>query len=74
MDIMKNTNYVQTASRQTVCDQSTVGDMRWKKGQDRGQMPSELSRIITDPVTGKCYCRGKVLGKVFIFSDYSSTL
>lgn len=72
MDILKNTNYVQTTSKQTVSDQSTVGDMRWKKGQDQGQGPSELSRIITDNATGKCYCRGKVLGKVLTIYAYSS--
>ncbi|XP_063051067.1 serine/threonine-protein kinase PLK2b [Engraulis encrasicolus] len=73
MDILKNTNYVQTTSKQTVSDQSTVGDMRWKKGQDQGQGPSELSRIITDNATGKCYCRGKVLGKGGFAKCYEMT-
>uniref|UniRef100_A0A8C5E5D9 Serine/threonine-protein kinase PLK n=1 Tax=Gouania willdenowi TaxID=441366 RepID=A0A8C5E5D9_GOUWI len=35
--------------------------------------PSEMSRIITDPATGKCYCRGKVLGKGGFAKCYEMT-
>lgn len=35
-----------------------------RKRMDERSAPSEMARIITDPATGKCYCRGKVLGKV----------
>uniref|UniRef100_A0A665W5U1 Serine/threonine-protein kinase PLK n=1 Tax=Echeneis naucrates TaxID=173247 RepID=A0A665W5U1_ECHNA len=35
--------------------------------------PSEMARIITDPVTGKCYCRGKVLGKGGFAKCYEMT-
>uniref|UniRef100_A0AAQ5Z2Q8 Serine/threonine-protein kinase PLK n=1 Tax=Amphiprion ocellaris TaxID=80972 RepID=A0AAQ5Z2Q8_AMPOC len=35
--------------------------------------PSEMARIITDPATGKCYCRGKVLGKGGFAKCYEMT-
>uniref|UniRef100_A0A8C6UV90 Serine/threonine-protein kinase PLK n=1 Tax=Neogobius melanostomus TaxID=47308 RepID=A0A8C6UV90_9GOBI len=34
-----------------------------RKRTDERNGPSEMARIITDPATGKRYCRGKVLGK-----------
>ncbi|KAG7332635.1 hypothetical protein KOW79_004469 [Hemibagrus wyckioides] len=34
-----------------------------KKKEEQSANTTEFSRVITDPVTGKCYCRGKVLGK-----------
>lgn len=44
------------------------GESRRKKAEEQPhQHPhaaAEVSRIITDPTTGKRYCRGKVLGKV----------
>ncbi|XP_077376622.1 serine/threonine-protein kinase PLK2b [Festucalex cinctus] len=45
---------------------------RRKKAEERGA-PSEMSRIITDPATGKCYCRGKVLGKGGFAKCYEMT-
>ncbi|KAK7934298.1 hypothetical protein WMY93_005194 [Mugilogobius chulae] len=39
-----------------------AGEPRRKRTDERNG-PSEMARIITDPATGKCYCRGKVLGK-----------
>uniref|UniRef100_A0A667X936 Serine/threonine-protein kinase PLK n=1 Tax=Myripristis murdjan TaxID=586833 RepID=A0A667X936_9TELE len=45
---------------------------RRKRADDRG-VPSEMARIITDPVTGKCYCRGKVLGKGGFAKCYEMT-
>lgn len=41
-------------------------ELRRKRTEDHGHAPAEMSKIITDPATGKCYCRGKVLGKVAI--------
>uniref|UniRef100_A0A3Q3VK27 Serine/threonine-protein kinase PLK n=1 Tax=Mola mola TaxID=94237 RepID=A0A3Q3VK27_MOLML len=35
--------------------------------------PAEMARIITDPATGKCYCRGKVLGKGGFAKCYEMT-
>lgn len=44
------------------------GESRRKKAEEpphqHGHPAAEVSRIITDPTTGKRYCRGKVLGKV----------
>ncbi|KAK3540425.1 hypothetical protein QTP70_030974 [Hemibagrus guttatus] len=34
-----------------------------KKKEEQSANTTDFSRVITDPVTGKCYCRGKVLGK-----------
>uniref|UniRef100_A0A671NKG3 Serine/threonine-protein kinase PLK n=1 Tax=Sinocyclocheilus anshuiensis TaxID=1608454 RepID=A0A671NKG3_9TELE len=41
---------------------STEG-RRGKLEDNHSQATQEMSRIITDSATGKCYCRGKVLGK-----------
>lgn len=46
------------------------GESRRKKAEEQPHQhhnahhAAEVSRIITDPTTGKRYCRGKVLGKV----------
>uniref|UniRef100_A0A671U863 Serine/threonine-protein kinase PLK n=1 Tax=Sparus aurata TaxID=8175 RepID=A0A671U863_SPAAU len=45
---------------------------RRKRPDDRSG-PSEMARIITDPATGKCYCRGKVLGKGGFAKCYEMT-
>uniref|UniRef100_A0A3P9LGG1 Serine/threonine-protein kinase PLK n=1 Tax=Oryzias latipes TaxID=8090 RepID=A0A3P9LGG1_ORYLA len=45
---------------------------RRKRMDERGA-PSEMARIITDPATGKCYCRGKVLGKGGFAKCYEMT-
>lgn len=45
-----------------------AGEARRRKAEEpphqHGHPAAEVSRIITDPTTGKRYCRGKVLGKV----------
>ncbi|KAM6965299.1 serine/threonine-protein kinase PLK2b [Aplochiton taeniatus] len=43
-------------STQKICEP------RIRRTEDHS-VPAEMARIITDPKTGKCYCRGKVLGK-----------
>uniref|UniRef100_A0A3B3URH6 Serine/threonine-protein kinase PLK n=1 Tax=Poecilia latipinna TaxID=48699 RepID=A0A3B3URH6_9TELE len=45
---------------------------RRKRTEERSA-PSEMARIITDPATGKCYCRGKVLGKGGFAKCYEMT-
>lgn len=35
-----------------------------RKRMDERSASSEMARIISDPATGRCYCRGRVLGKV----------
>ncbi|KAM4050480.1 serine/threonine-protein kinase PLK2 [Anomaloglossus baeobatrachus] len=61
-----------------VCDSSR----RWKLPTEAEQQPlhhsctgsaTEVSRIITDPSTGKRYCRGKVLGKGGFAKCYEMT-
>lgn len=44
-----------------------------KRQEDLTCTNAELSRIITDPATGKCYCRGKVLGKGGFAKCYEMT-
>ncbi|KAG9262981.1 serine/threonine-protein kinase PLK2 [Astyanax mexicanus] len=34
-----------------------------RRGKPEDAAPQEMSRIISDSSTGRCYCRGKVLGK-----------
>ncbi|XP_025976757.1 serine/threonine-protein kinase PLK2 isoform X2 [Dromaius novaehollandiae] len=53
------------------------GESRRKKAEEPPQPHShpaaEVSRIITDPTTGKRYCRGKVLGKGGFAKCYEMT-
>lgn len=49
-----------------MCEHNKPSEQRRKK-EEQSANTTEFSRIITDPVTGKCYCRGKVLGKVRIY-------
>ncbi|XP_023658909.2 serine/threonine-protein kinase PLK2b [Paramormyrops kingsleyae] len=64
MDVLRNTNY-QTATNNKMCEQSLnkSSEFKRKKAEDPGHVQAEMSRIITDSVTGRRYCRGKVLGK-----------
>ncbi|XP_007229172.3 serine/threonine-protein kinase PLK2b [Astyanax mexicanus] len=43
-------------------EQNRTGEQR-RRTEEPSPNRTEPSRIITDPATGKCYCRGKVLGK-----------
>lgn len=47
-----------------MCESTQRSSEPRRKRMDERSAPSEMARIITDPATGKCYCRGKVLGKV----------
>ncbi|NXL25610.1 PLK2 kinase, partial [Setophaga kirtlandii] len=53
------------------------GESRRKKAEEpphqHGHPAAEVSRIITDPTTGKRYCRGKVLGKGGFAKCYEMT-
>ncbi|XP_034026391.1 serine/threonine-protein kinase PLK2b [Thalassophryne amazonica] len=56
-----------------VCDPTHRSlELRRKRMEEWGA-PSEMARIITDPTTGKCYCRGKVLGKGGFAKCYEMT-
>lgn len=52
------------SSSSSMCEPTQRSCEPRRKRMDERSAPSEMARIITDPVTGKCYCRGKVLGKV----------
>lgn len=62
----------QPTNNDRTCEQTKPSEQRRRRKEEQGANTTEFSRIITDPVTGKCYCRGKVLGKVRIcISDRS---
>lgn len=74
MDIIRNIAH-QPTSNSKMCEQSLNKSCEFqkKKGEEHSQGPSETSRIITDSATGKCYCRGKVLGKVNLVMELSES-
>lgn len=56
---------------------SRASESRRRKLEDTSYATQEMSRIVTDSATGKCYCRGKVLGKggfakCYEFTDLST--
>lgn len=63
MEVQRNSAPQQTNSS-SMCESTQRSCEPRRKRMDERSAPSEMARIITDPVTGKCYCRGKVLGKV----------
>uniref|UniRef100_A0A8C7KGW5 polo kinase n=1 Tax=Oncorhynchus kisutch TaxID=8019 RepID=A0A8C7KGW5_ONCKI len=74
MDILRS-----IAHQPTMCEHSVnkPSEIKRKKSEEQIQATQELSRIITDPTKGKCYCRGKVLGKggfakCYEFTDLAS--
>ncbi|KAA0704259.1 Serine/threonine-protein kinase PLK2 [Triplophysa tibetana] len=66
--------------RQTVSDGKMCEHTHHRRGKSQdnhAHATQELSRIVTDSLTGKCYCRGKVLGKggfakCYEFTDLST--
>jgi len=65
METLRNTSYPTiTANNENMCELNKISEQGRKKPEDNSRTGTEYSRIITDPNTGKCYCRGKVLGKV----------
>ncbi|KAG9488220.1 serine/threonine-protein kinase PLK2 [Eleutherodactylus coqui] len=85
MEILRTITYQQNNGSK-MCEQALGrvcdGSRRWKLPAD-GEQPvqphtctgstAEVSRIITDPGTGKRYCRGKVLGKGGFAKCYEMT-
>uniref|UniRef100_A0A8D3D1H9 Serine/threonine-protein kinase PLK n=1 Tax=Scophthalmus maximus TaxID=52904 RepID=A0A8D3D1H9_SCOMX len=77
MEVQRNTGPQQTNSGggggSSMCESTQrSGEPRRKRTEERSA-PSEMARIITDPATGKCYCRGKVLGKGGFAKCYEMT-
>uniref|UniRef100_A0A3B3CUB3 Serine/threonine-protein kinase PLK n=1 Tax=Oryzias melastigma TaxID=30732 RepID=A0A3B3CUB3_ORYME len=69
MEVQRSSGLQQT----NMCESTQrSGEPRRKRMDERGA-PSEMARIITDPATGKCYCRGKVLGKGGFAKCYEMT-
>lgn len=63
MEVQRSVGHQQT-NGSTMCESTQRSCEPRRKKMDERSAPSEMARIITDPATGKCYCRGKVLGKV----------
>ncbi|KAF4072491.1 hypothetical protein AMELA_G00263610 [Ameiurus melas] len=62
MESPMNVSNQQPTNNDRMCELNKPSEQRRKK-EEQSANTTEFSRIITDPVTGKCYCRGKVLGK-----------
>ncbi|KAM4578708.1 LOW QUALITY PROTEIN: serine/threonine-protein kinase PLK2b [Fundulus diaphanus] len=72
MEVHKNTVLQQTNSS-SMCESTQRSCEPRRKRTEERSAPSEMARIITDPATGKCYCRGKVLGKGGFAKCYEMT-
>uniref|UniRef100_A0A672LB61 Serine/threonine-protein kinase PLK n=1 Tax=Sinocyclocheilus grahami TaxID=75366 RepID=A0A672LB61_SINGR len=74
METLRNTSYPTiTTHNDKMCELNKISEQGWKKPEDNSRTGTEYSRIITDPNTGKCYCRGKVLGKGGFAKCYEMT-
>ncbi|KAJ8005715.1 hypothetical protein DPEC_G00120790 [Dallia pectoralis] len=75
MELLRNITQQPANSSSKTCEpnQQRSGEMRRKKTEDPGHTPAEMARIVTDSATGKCYCRGKVLGKGGFAKCYEMT-
>uniref|UniRef100_A0A671PC46 Serine/threonine-protein kinase PLK n=1 Tax=Sinocyclocheilus anshuiensis TaxID=1608454 RepID=A0A671PC46_9TELE len=74
METLTNTSYPTiTTHNEKMCELNKISEQGWKKPEDNSRTGTEYSRIITDPNTGKCYCRGKVLGKGGFAKCYEMT-
>uniref|UniRef100_UPI00398EF67F serine/threonine-protein kinase PLK2b n=1 Tax=Pristiophorus japonicus TaxID=55135 RepID=UPI00398EF67F len=73
MELLRTITAQQNAK---MCEQPLAksADLRFNKRQEELTYSNmEMSRIITDSATGKCYCRGKVLGKGGFAKCYEMT-
>uniref|UniRef100_A0AAQ6AC95 Serine/threonine-protein kinase PLK n=1 Tax=Amphiprion ocellaris TaxID=80972 RepID=A0AAQ6AC95_AMPOC len=73
MEVQRNIGPQQTNSSSSMCESTQRSCEPRRKRMDERSAPSEMARIITDPATGKCYCRGKVLGKGGFAKCYEMT-
>uniref|UniRef100_A0A665W4W9 Serine/threonine-protein kinase PLK n=1 Tax=Echeneis naucrates TaxID=173247 RepID=A0A665W4W9_ECHNA len=72
MEVQKNIG-TQQSNSSSMCESTQRSCEPRRKRLEERSAPSEMARIITDPVTGKCYCRGKVLGKGGFAKCYEMT-
>ena len=63
METTRSVSRQPATSHDSTSEQSRACEQRRIK-EEPSPNRTEPSRIITDPATGTCYCRGKVLGKV----------
>lgn len=66
MDILRTIAH-QPVANNKMCEHAhnkAAETRRGKPEDSSAHATQEMSRIISDCTTGKCYCRGKVLGKV----------
>ncbi|MCJ8734774.1 hypothetical protein PDJAM_G00239250 [Pangasius djambal] len=62
MESPRSVSNQQPTNNDRMCEHNKASEQRRRK-EEQSANTAEFSRIITDPATGKCYCRGKVLGK-----------
>ncbi|XP_076842695.1 serine/threonine-protein kinase PLK2 [Brachyhypopomus gauderio] len=63
MDILRTIAYQPGNNKMCEHAHNKSSETRRAKLEDNSHTTQEMSRIISDSTTGKCYCRGKVLGK-----------
>ncbi|KAJ8338672.1 hypothetical protein SKAU_G00354580 [Synaphobranchus kaupii] len=63
MDILRTITYQPANNKMCEHALNKSCEIKRKKAEESAPGPPEMSRIVTDSTTGKCYCRGKVLGK-----------
>uniref|UniRef100_A0A6Q2XX20 Serine/threonine-protein kinase PLK n=1 Tax=Esox lucius TaxID=8010 RepID=A0A6Q2XX20_ESOLU len=75
MELLRNIAQQPANSSNKTCEPNPQRscEMQRKKTEDHSHAPAEMARIVTDPATGKCYCRGKVLGKGGFAKCYEMT-
>ncbi|KAF7695528.1 serine/threonine-protein kinase PLK2b isoform X2 [Silurus meridionalis] len=75
MESPKSVSNQQPTNNDRICEQNKPGEQQQQRRRkdEQSANTAEFSRIITDPVTGKCYCRGKVLGKGGFAKCYEMT-
>ncbi|KAM9547938.1 serine/threonine-protein kinase PLK2-like [Salvelinus alpinus] len=56
-----------------MCEPKLQGSCELRRTEDHRHAPAEMARIVTDHASGKCYCRGKVLGKGGFAKCYEMT-
>ncbi|KAI1904618.1 hypothetical protein AGOR_G00007550 [Albula goreensis] len=63
MEVLRTISYQPKKIRMCEHTLNKCCEIGRKKCEHNAGVPAEMSRIVTDSTTGKCYCRGKVLGK-----------
>uniref|UniRef100_A0A674F0B5 Serine/threonine-protein kinase PLK n=1 Tax=Salmo trutta TaxID=8032 RepID=A0A674F0B5_SALTR len=74
MELLRNITE-QPTNINRMCEPKLQGscELRRKRTEEHGHAPAEMARIVTDHASGKCYCRGKVLGKGGFAKCYEMT-